>query len=536
MYPDAGVDDAPIPMDRASAFDAVSLDEDRRDAARAGPVGPPKPPTPLRAGFLAGSGDAPPPSAEIWERVPTVRDDEPPVLRPPPMPAPAPKPTARPRRPTCDNLLKDPRFASMATNLLPAISALGHSGRPVVDGSSRYVVLGADPGAPDGDVEIAMSIGADGALKPCALRWLDADSARDPAIRRARFLTEAQLGRRVNHPNVLKVHAYGNAGGVRYLCRELITGVRLRRLTTGRLSIPAIVSICRAVAEALAYAHELTDDDGAALDVVHGELSPSSVTVTWEGVPKITEMSIGSIGRRPLRPPDEARAGHPGYVAPEQHFGQPIDARTDLFALGVIMAELIAGEPVGAVHWSAPRAFVGRVRERCNSRPGLPKLLVELIEDLTAPRPEDRPPSAGVVVDVLHKVRRIVGDWVDRETELRSAMNARPSWVEPASIKLRSTAPPSCFDEGSDTGDFTFEDEDLAAPAGSAPLVMKPCRIPEADAPDAVPTVPAELEALVEPHTTAEILRPPALRTVLHADVGAAVGDGLGRMLRWLRR
>lgn len=165
----------------------------------------------------------------------------------------------------------------------------------------------------------------------------------------AMFRDEAQIGRLLDHPNIVHTHEIGESGGYLYIAMEYIEGHDLieilRTATQRRIAVPRDigVALCAQVARALAYAHDLRDAEGRSLEIVHCDVSPGNIMISWRGAVKLVDFGV-SRAKIPLYCPDRGVAGKYNYMAPEQIMGGRIDRRADLFALGVILYELTCGQ------------------------------------------------------------------------------------------------------------------------------------------------------------------------------------------------
>jgi Tol biopolymer transport system component len=178
-----------------------------------------------------------------------------------------------------------------------------------------------------------------------ALKLITSGQTDEEAIRR--FEREARAAGSLQHPNVLVVHDFGEAGGQCYLVTELLRGRSLRdRLRDGPFSWRTAVDIGRQAAAGLAAAH--------ARGIVHRDVKPENIFVTDQGLVKILDFGIAKL--RPALTDDETTRGVGGlptaegvlvgtvaYMAPEQIHGAAVDARADLFALGIVLYEMLAG-------------------------------------------------------------------------------------------------------------------------------------------------------------------------------------------------
>lgn len=168
---------------------------------------------------------------------------------------------------------------------------------------------------------------------------------------------EAELHRAVRHPNVVTVFGAGMVGDEPYLAMEYVAGVdlhRLLRLAAGEnklLSHDVAAYITRSIADALHAVHTATDGRGTPLNITHGDISPSNIYLSLSGEVKLGDFGIAraqngkDVGVRGTRS-GEILKGKVGYLAPEHLKGAPTDQRSDIFALGVVLGEILLGEKV----------------------------------------------------------------------------------------------------------------------------------------------------------------------------------------------
>jgi serine/threonine protein kinase len=166
------------------------------------------------------------------------------------------------------------------------------------------------------------------------------------------FVDEARIASSLTHVNVVQVFDFGEHDGSYYLAMELIDGVDLGRLREAaarrglRLPVAVAAFIVAEAARGLAYAHDKRGPDGAPLGIVHRDVSPHNVLVSYAGEVKIADFGIAKATGKLHKTESGSVMGKIRYMSPEQISGEPLDGRSDLFALAVILWELLAGEPL----------------------------------------------------------------------------------------------------------------------------------------------------------------------------------------------
>src|SRR5882672_8217492 len=207
----------------------------------------------------------------------------------------------------------------------------------------------------------------------------------------ARFLQEARAGGSLNHPNIVTVYDVGKAGEVAYMAMEFIEGEELRTLMREGHPLPVAraVSIAAQVAEGLAYAHQH--------GVVHRDIKPANIMVVPSGPAKITDFGIARRRATSELTQTGMLLGSPKYMSPEQVIGKRADHRSDLFSLGVILYEMLAGatpfngDNVTALMYQIVN-FVPPAPSAVNS--GVPELLNYIVAKMLAKALEERYQSA----------------------------------------------------------------------------------------------------------------------------------------------
>ncbi|HEY8430862.1 MAG TPA: serine/threonine-protein kinase [Sandaracinaceae bacterium] len=201
------------------------------------------------------------------------------------------------------------------------------------------------------EVFVAHRHGPHGFEKRLALKRILPQHARDPEFV-GMFIDEARLAARLEHPNIVQVFDFGEHGGALFMAMEMVEGTTvgrlLRTVASHRETVPLgpALHIAYEAASALAYAHTLRDEHGKPLNIVHRDVSPANLLLTRQGHVKLTDFGIARCRTTVQRTDDGHIRGKLGYMSPEQVVGDPVDARSDVFTLCVVLAELLIAEPL----------------------------------------------------------------------------------------------------------------------------------------------------------------------------------------------
>jgi len=228
------------------------------------------------------------------------------------------------------------------------------------------------------------------------------------ASHRERFLREARAVNRINHPNIVEITDLGESDGLVFLVMEYVEGESLiAALRRGRFAWPRAARVAAQIAAALARAHDV--------GIIHRDLKPENVLLgsrSGEEFVKLTDFGIAKILDAPALTFSEQRFGTPGYIAPEYAEGAPATPLGDLYALGVVLYEMLTGtmpfDSRGAELLIAPLREAP-VKPSVRTE-GIPAEVEELVLRLIARQPADRPRDAFAVVDALGDIlRRLAG-------------------------------------------------------------------------------------------------------------------------------
>jgi eukaryotic-like serine/threonine-protein kinase len=211
-------------------------------------------------------------------------------------------------------------------------------------GSGKYRTLFELGQGGTANVSLAVARGPEGFRKLFVVKRLRAAYAQDPDFR-AMFMTEARLSARLNHPHVVRVYEVLEPEATPTILMEYIEGQTLDAVLDlpERLPLELHLRILADVLSGLHYSHELLDLEHAPLNVVHRDVSPHNVMVSYEGVVKVLDFGIAQLSGTTVETARGVIKGKLRYMPPEQIGGQDVDRRADVFAVGVMLWEALSG-------------------------------------------------------------------------------------------------------------------------------------------------------------------------------------------------
>ena len=261
--------------------------------------------------------------------------------------------------------------------------------------ADRYEILAAIGRGGMGSVYRARDADLD---EEVAIKTVRPELLTDPVVVE-RFKDEIRLARRLTHRNVVRTHDFGEFGGVYYLTMEFVEGITVRELidTRGKLAVGPVLAIAAQLADSLALAHEQ--------GIVHRDIKPQNLLLDEGGVLKVMDFGIARLAARRAELTEAGLVvGTPAYMPPEQLLAEPVDARSDLYAVGVVLYECLTGSlPFDA---QSPISLIAMV---LNERPRppveinaeIPPPLSDLILRLLAKKPDDRVQTAAELLRIV---------------------------------------------------------------------------------------------------------------------------------------
>jgi len=225
---------------------------------------------------------------------------------------------------------------------------------------------------------------------------------------------------------VVSVFDYGVVDGRPYLALEYVRGHDLAAVIahSPRMSVDEALVMGSDAARGLHAAHSLKDAAGKSLNLVHRDVSPQNILVAHSGTAKLTDFGVAKMAGE-LRTATGIIKGKFEYIAPEQAGGQPIDRRADIFSLGLVLYELLVGQP--AYHSTDDYELIEMARE-CNfvplakAAPRLSSLLLEVMAKALAPEPDARFATAGAMAEALEDC--MGGDETTARTRIATRVQA----------------------------------------------------------------------------------------------------------------
>jgi len=291
----------------------------------------------------------------------------------------------------------------------------------------KYRVLNQLATGGMGEVFLARHEGPAGFTKVVVVKRILPHLARDPAFVKM-FLNEARLAALLEHPNIVQIFELGEEAGTWFIAMEPVLGHSLRqvsdRLKEQARAFPPqqLARICAQVLAGLHYAHELRDPKGEPLRLVHRDVSPENVMIGFNGAVKLLDFGIAKAASSVTDPTRVgALKGKYAYMSPEQLRGEVLDARSDVWSVGVVMYELFAGHrPFDAL---ADAQLARDVESKAHvplviAAPDAPSALTELVERALMKDRNKRFPTAGAFASALER-------WVESQrTSLTNSQTA----------------------------------------------------------------------------------------------------------------
>ena len=454
--------------------------------------------------------------------------------------APAGKPpAARSTKDDVDRLLADTLSGLRTARARPAPAAEPAAApagpapaAPSADRFGQYEILERIASGGMAELFRARFRGAEGFQKIVAIKKILPHLADDEEFM-TMFADEAKLAAQLNHPNIVHIFDLGKIeGGGYFIAMEYVDGrdlrsiLQLARDTGLRMPVPLAVSIGAKVAAALDYAHRRRGDDGRDLHIVHRDVSPPNILVSTDGDIKLCDFGIAKAASKASRTESGALKGKVPYMSPEQAWGKAVDQRSDIYSLGAVIFELVAGRRLyrgDSEMETLEKVRAGEVVAPSSVNPEVPPALDALLLKALAREPDGRYAS---VSEMLRDLEAVLRTYEPPPSSAELAVYVHHLETEEAALKAararEAEAPPA------------------PAPASRAPR-PKPVRVPLPKAPEAAarPAVePAPVAfaafaaASVPPGPSVPPASVPAARAAHRRNLREHLSEGDGRLRR----
>ena len=272
------------------------------------------------------------------------------------------------------------------------------------------------------EVFLAKTAGAEGIEKVLVVKRVLPTFARSPKFI-SMFIDEAKVAMRLNHPNIVQVYAFEQVKGEFLLAMEFVDGLDVGRLVSaarrsGRRLPPALCAyIVSEVSKGLDYAHNRKDSSGVPMDIVHRDVSPQNVLLSYDGIVKVADFGIARA--RLVSEETGIIKGKFSYMSPEQARGQRVDRRSDVYSLGVLLAELLMNRAM--YPGQQGMEVLEQVREGRRTLPqqvdeAVPRELDEVVRRATSWDREERYQTSRSLAGALTR-------WLHQQDELLDAVD-----------------------------------------------------------------------------------------------------------------
>jgi serine/threonine protein kinase len=330
------------------------------------------------------------------------------------------------------------------------------------------------------EIYLAQASGLEGFEKLIVIKRILPQHALDPQLRRM-FLDEARLMATLTHPHITQVYDVGNDGDAPFFAMEYVHGANLREImhaaaraagqdhAARELPLQHALAILTAAAAGLHFAHEQTGPKGEPLHIVHRDVSPSNVLVTYGGSVKVSDFGIAKWSSQRTQTQEGALKGKFAYMSPEQCRGVALDRRSDVFALGTLLYELTTGNPpfrAASDYEILNRIVNGELPAPTLSEGLYPAELERIVRRALALLPGDRYPTAqalqldleafargeGLVLstvavgEYMHTLfAHRIAEW-QRAQQSGKSLKQHLAEVEAASARLEASSQPTATD------------------------------------------------------------------------------------------
>ncbi len=307
----------------------------------------------------------------------------------------------------------------------------------------RYQVLSHLATGGMAEIYLARATGLEGFERYVVVKCIKPEHARDDRFVRM-FIDEARLSAQLHHQNIAQVYDIGQEGGAFYFAMEYVHGENVRELLhavalrKGRIPLEHALTIVAGAAAGLHYAHEARNSERRPLDIVHRDVSPSNIIVTYDGAVKVVDFGIAKAAVRMTETQSGSLKGKIAYMSPEQCRGDVVDRRSDVFALGIVLYELTTITRLfkgDNDYVTMHKIVTGDIPPPSTIRADYPPALEAIVMRALALDAIDRYPTVGAMLDELvafSTEHRLAISPIGLQRYLREQFGAKPEpWLVP---------------------------------------------------------------------------------------------------------
>jgi tRNA A-37 threonylcarbamoyl transferase component Bud32 len=291
----------------------------------------------------------------------------------------------------------------------PAVSSVISAVEPVGLAASSFQILARIAKGGMAEIFLARAATAAGVARHVVLKRVSRDRAHDTQFLRM-FLDEARLAAQLQHPNIAQVYDVGKLGDSYFFTMEYVHGESVRAIMhalaarDAAMPVMCALTVAAGAAAGLHHAHERIGVDGRPLGIVHRDVSPSNLMVGFEGTVKVVDFGVAQAAQRDHDTVSGTVKGKISYLSPEQATGAPIDRRSDVFSLGIVLWEMLTGRRLyqRPSDFSSMSAIVSEPTTPPSViRPEVPAAVDAIVLRALAKHPDDRFASAHEMFETI---------------------------------------------------------------------------------------------------------------------------------------
>jgi eukaryotic-like serine/threonine-protein kinase len=273
----------------------------------------------------------------------------------------------------------------------------------------KYLIVGELAVGGMAEIFLGVQRGLEGFVKVVVIKRVLEQFSKNPEFVRM-FIDEARLAARLEHPNIVRTYEFGEVAGQYFTTMEYLAGEDLskvlNRLALAKRSMPFNVAakVIHEVCAGLQFAHQLTDTAGRPLNLVHRDVNPANIIITYGGEVKIIDFGVAKTDAN--KTINKTIKGKIAYMSPEQLVARGVDARSDVFSTGIVLWELITGQPLFARESEAATVYAlmnDPIPPASRYRRDVPPELDNIVGCALSRTPADRYDSAEEMASALEK-------------------------------------------------------------------------------------------------------------------------------------